>query len=160
MDLLGLNSEDLEWYQMAIRGVIVFFSALVFIRIAGMRSFGNSSAFDVVLNITIGAILSRCITGHYPFFSCLLTAGILSFCHRITAFATSRIEGIRKAIEGVPINLFENGHLKRDVLKKFCISEEDIRRTLREKNIDNLSKAQSIWYETDGSISVVKRNTE
>jgi uncharacterized membrane protein YcaP (DUF421 family) len=157
-DLLGLNAEDLEWYQMAVRGVIVFFSALVFIRIAGMRSFGSNSAFDVVLNITIGAILSRCITGHYPFFSCLLTAAILAICHRITAFATSRFEGVRQLIEGMPINLLEDGQLNDRLLRKFCISKEDVDRALREKSMDNLGSVKSVWYDTDGKISIVKKS--
>jgi uncharacterized membrane protein YcaP (DUF421 family) len=156
-DLLGLDAEDLEWYQMSLRAVVVFFIALIFIRIAGMRSFGNRSAFDVVLNITIGAILARAIAGHYPFFTCLLSAGVLALCHRATAFLTWKFEKFRKLIEGDGVRLFHAEKKDHAQLKRHSINAEDIKRTLREENIDDLTKVKEIWYETDGKISIVKK---
>jgi uncharacterized membrane protein YcaP (DUF421 family) len=159
-DLLGLEVKDLEWYQMALRAMLVFFVALIFIRLAGMRSFGNRSAFDVVLNITIGAILGRAIAGHYPFFTCLLAAAVLALCHRLTAFLTTGSAGLRKLIEGESIRLFHGEKSDHKKLKQHSISAEDINRTLREENIDDLKKVKEIWYETDGKISIVKKPGE
>jgi uncharacterized membrane protein YcaP (DUF421 family) len=155
-DILGLESHDLAWHQMAVRAALIFFLAMAFIRIAGMRSFGNRSAFDVVLNITIGAILSRCITGHYPFFPCLAAAAILALCHRLTAFVASKSEKVRILMEGSPQLLYRNGKLDNDLLKKYSISNDDITRALHEENIDDLKKVKTVWYETDGKISIVK----
>jgi uncharacterized membrane protein YcaP (DUF421 family) len=156
-DLLGLTAEELEWYQMALRALLVFFVSLIFIRVAGMRSFGNRSAFDVVLNITIGAVLARAIAGHYPFFTCLLTAAVLALCHRGTALLTSRYELFRKLIEGDPIRLFHGGKKDQSMMKRHSISIEDVNRTLREENLDDLTKVKEIWFETDGKISIVKK---
>jgi uncharacterized membrane protein YcaP (DUF421 family) len=156
-DLLGLSADELEWYQMALRALLVFFISLIFIRIAGMRSFGNRSAFDIVLNITIGAVLARAIAGHYPFFACLLTAAVLALCHRVTAFLTSRFEGFRKLIEGDPIRLFHNNRKDQTMIKRHSISDEDLARALREENLDDLKKVKEIWYETDGKLSIIKK---
>lgn len=38
IDLPGLDLKDLTWYQMAMRSIIVFVMALIFIRLEGMRS--------------------------------------------------------------------------------------------------------------------------
>src|SRR4051812_40574033 len=108
IDLLGLNAKDLEWYQMVIRTIIVFIIAIIFIQIAGMRTFGTKTAFDVVVSITLGAILGRCITGHYPFFATLGTAMFLAMLHRFFAWISYRNKFLSKTIEGESQLLYKN----------------------------------------------------
>jgi uncharacterized membrane protein YcaP (DUF421 family) len=121
-----------------------------------MRSFGASSAFDVVMTITIGAVLSRAISGHYPFFSCLLTALVLALCHRGTAYLACQSGSFRRLTEGNPVVLFEKGVFFDRNLSRHSIHRSDLDRTLREQGIDDYSMVKSIHYEVDGKISVVK----
>jgi uncharacterized membrane protein YcaP (DUF421 family) len=158
-NILGLSAEELEWYQMVLRAVIVYVVALAYIRIAGMRSFGTSSAFDVVVTITMGAVLSRSITGHYPFFPCLVTAFALALCHRLIAFLSYKSSKARKVVEGSPVLLFTEGLFIEKHLSLHSIHKEDLDRTLREEGIDNYEKVKSIWYEVDGKISVVRKDS-
>jgi uncharacterized membrane protein YcaP (DUF421 family) len=155
--ILGLHAHELEWYQMAARAIFVFFVALIFIRVAGMRSFGNRSAFDVVLSITIGAILSRCITGHYPFFACLSAAAVLALCHRFTAFAATASENFRKLAEGDPVELFRDGTMKEKRVRKHSLNRNDVERAMHEENLEDLDKIKAIILETDGKISIIKK---
>ena len=157
IDLLGLDQKDLEWYQMFIRTVIVFITAIAFIRVAGMRTFGTKTAFDVVVSITLGALLSRCITGHYPFFPTLGTAMFLALFHRCCAWLSYRNDWIRKLIEGQAILLFKNGKKDAINLKKYSITECDLLKSLHESNVDSFSQVESMWLEADGKISVVKK---
>jgi uncharacterized membrane protein YcaP (DUF421 family) len=156
--ILGLNAEELEWYQMVLRAIVAYVAALTYIRIAGMRSFGTSSAFDVVVTITMGAVLSRTITGHYPFFPCLITAFVLAFVHRLIALVSFKSRVVRKLVEGNPVLLFSNGLFVEKNLSLHSISRPDLERTLREEGIDNYDKVKSIWYEVDGKISVVTKD--
>jgi uncharacterized membrane protein YcaP (DUF421 family) len=156
-DILGLNSYDLEWYQMVLRAVIVFTVALLFIRTAGMRSFGTQSAFDVVFNITMGAILSRCITGHYPFLPCLLGAFTLAIMHRLVAFLAFHFKAVHKVAQGDAIPLYKDGVKMEQNLSKNLIHEKEVERALREQNEDSFQKVKSMWYESDGKISIVKK---
>jgi uncharacterized membrane protein YcaP (DUF421 family) len=157
IDLLGLNAKDLEWYQMFIRAFIVFIVAIAFIRIAGMRSFGTKSAFDVVLSITLGAILSRCITGHYPFFASLATAMFIALLHRLFAWFSFKSKLINKLLEGDPVQLFNDGKKIEKNLALHSIQEKELKQAVREENMDNFEKVKTIWFEPDGKISVVKK---
>ena len=143
---------------MVVRAIVVYAVALAYIRIAGMRSFGTSSAFDVVVTITMGAVLSRSITGHYPFFPCLITAAVLALCHRLIAFLNFKVDAVRRAAEGKPVLLFREGLFAEKNLSLHSIHRADLDRTLREKGIDDYNKVKSIWYEVDGKISVVKKD--
>ena len=157
IDWLGLQERELEWHQMLVRGLIVFIVAIVFIRLAGMRTFGTQSAFDVVLSITLGALLSRCITGHYPFFPTLAAALFLAFLHRLFAWMSFHNSMIRHLIEGDAVPLFRDGKKIQKNLAKHSISEIDIVQSMREENIDDFDKVKSIWLEADGKISIVKK---
>jgi len=155
-DLLRLGAEELIWYQMVSRAVVIFIVALVFIRITGMRSFGAQSTFDIVLSITIGGVLSRCITGHYPFFPTILAALTLALCHKGMAII-SRINAVRKITEGNPVCLYKDGSLLESELKNYAINKMDILSALHASGLEDYSKVKSIWYEPNGEINVIKK---
>jgi uncharacterized membrane protein YcaP (DUF421 family) len=157
-DLLGLNEHDLLWYQMMLRAVIVFFVALIFIRVSGMRSFGSSSAFDVVVSITLGGLLGRCITGHYPFFPTLAASFTIIVCHQVVAYLSFHFKWMQKGTEGEPVCLFEKGKRQVKNMRRYAVNETDLERALHESSLDDFSEVKSIWYEVDGKISIVKKN--
>jgi uncharacterized membrane protein YcaP (DUF421 family) len=157
-DVLGLELHELEWHHMVIRAVVVFMLAMVLIRVTGMRTFGTQSAFDIVLSITIGGVLSRCITGHYPFFPTLAAASTLAVCHRLVA-ALSRFDTMNIILQGKPICLYSHGQLQSRMFKWYSISEKDLHRALREHGMLDLSQVDEIWYEVDGKISVIGKRS-
>jgi len=158
IDLLGPGTTDLEWYQMLVRTLIVFILAIAFIRLSGMRTFGTSSAFDVVVSISLGAIMGRCIMGHYPFFPGLLTAGFLVCIHRLTAWLASRSPFFCKLAEGDPVLLFSNGKQEEQTKKKYNITDNEMMAAIHEQSLDSFEKVKTIWLEHDGVISVIKKD--
>jgi uncharacterized membrane protein YcaP (DUF421 family) len=156
-DIFGFSQYELDWYHMAARAVLIFFIALIFLRIAGMRAFGSKTPFDIVMTLTIGALLSRGISGHYPFFSCLAGALSLALCHRLVAYVSFRSKRIRNIIEGKPVLLYQNGKKIEANLKRITIHDDDIERVLRQQGIKNLAEVESMWYEISGSITVIKK---
>ncbi len=156
-DVLGLELNELEWNHMVVRSVIVFIYAIVLIRIAGMRTFGTKSAFDIVFGITIGALLGRAIMGHYPFFATLLASLSFSLCHRIISYL-SRFPWIKKLTEGEAVCLYDNGKMMTEKFQKYSIKEEDIDRALRGVGLEKLDKVKKIWFEVDGKINIIQHN--
>jgi uncharacterized membrane protein YcaP (DUF421 family) len=159
-DLLGLNVSELAWYHMLVRAIVVYLVSLVFIRLAGMRSFGTSSTFDVVVTICMGAILGRSILGGVSFVGCLVAALTVALMHRLIAFLNFQSMAIRKLVEGQPVLLFKDGEKIDANLRRHSIHDEDIKRSMREENIGDLNTVKSIWYEADGKISVVKKESQ
>jgi uncharacterized membrane protein YcaP (DUF421 family) len=157
IDLLGMHAKELLWYQMLVRALVVFVFAIVFIRMAGVRSFGTKSAFDIVLSITLGTVLSRCITGHYPFFATLSAALFLAVLHRITAFVSYKYKTIDKLTEGKSVLLFKDGKVLEKSLSKYSITEKNLIQAIHKESIDDFEKVKTMWLEPDGKISVVKK---
>ena len=158
VDLLGLDAKELEWYQMVIRTCIVFIAALAFIRLTGMRTFGTQSAFDVIVVITLGGILGRCIMGHYPFFASMLAAAALTVLHKLASMLASRNTFICRLIEGDAVLLFSNGKIRTDKLKQYDITDKELEAALHEQSVDSFSQVKTIRLEPDGKLSVIKKS--
>jgi uncharacterized membrane protein YcaP (DUF421 family) len=67
---LGLDVEPghLNVLQVCLRGTIVFFYALVIVRLGAKRFMARMTALDVILAFILASTLSRAINGSAPFF--------------------------------------------------------------------------------------------
>ena len=67
---LGLESRDINSHQMGLRAAVVFIVTILMVRLAKKRFMGRATAFDVILGIMIGSIVSRAINGQQPVPAC------------------------------------------------------------------------------------------
>ena len=77
---------DLAMGQIVLRAIFVFLVWLVIVRLADRRLLGKYSAFDVVLAVMLGSILSRAINGSAPLWGTLVAAAVLVVMHWILTF--------------------------------------------------------------------------
>jgi uncharacterized membrane protein YcaP (DUF421 family) len=66
---------------MSLRDVIVYVVTIVIVRLGKKRFMGRTTAFDVILGILLGSIVSRAITGNAPFFPALAASAVLVAMH-------------------------------------------------------------------------------
>jgi uncharacterized membrane protein YcaP (DUF421 family) len=94
------SGEHLNWVQMSSLAAVSFFFALVLLRIAGMRTFGGKSAFDNVILIILGAVLSRAIVGSSPFIPVMISCFAMVIIHRLLAWVSLYNDFIGWLIKG------------------------------------------------------------
>jgi len=157
--LLGISTEpkELTFLQVSVRGVIVFIATLVMVRLSSKRSLAEKTAFDAVLVVIIGSMLSRAINGSAAFFPTLGSGFVLVLLHRlfgITAYY-SHFFGI--LLKGKPAVLVQNGRLQRKNMLWNHISEHDLQEDMRlEAKTEDLSKIKTARVERSGDISFIK----
>jgi uncharacterized membrane protein YcaP (DUF421 family) len=159
-EILG-RGDNLTPLQMSIRAVIIFVVTLVLIRIGGVRMFAKRSAFDTILMITLGAVLSRAIVGASPFLSVVAAATVMVLIHRILGFVTVRNKKIEYWIKGGHTLLYKDGEFVRKNLERTSISEGDLMKSLRLETQDtSLDKVDKAYLEENGRISFVMKKSE
>lgn len=155
------EGKDLNALQMADRAFVMFFITLFLIRVAGMRAFGQKSAFDMIIVIMLGAILSRAVSGDSPFFATICAGAVLAAVHRLLALASVFSDTIGWMIKGKKIILFKNNAIIKKNMIRCSISykdlQEEVRLILNETNLDNV---EEISMERSGKISIVKKQTD
>ena len=164
MDLLGdLYSEEahLNVWQMCVRTVVVFFLAIIFLRISGRRSFGLRMPLDVVVVIILGGVLSRAIVGKSPFMWSMAAALVLVVVHRLTGWLGVVSKGFEWFAKGDEKIVYEKGTFNRKNMLRCQISKRDILKGVRSStNRETLDHIDRIYIERDGDMSIITKENK
>jgi uncharacterized membrane protein YcaP (DUF421 family) len=159
-ELFG-HGTDLNILQMSARAIVVFFFALILIRTTGMRVFGIKSAFDTVIIITLGAVLSRAVVGASPFIPTLVASAALMIVHKIIANISVNNQTISHLVKGKPMSLYKDGVLNEKNLKKSSLSYGDMMEEIRICiNQNSLEDIEEVFMERTGKISVIEKSRQ
>ena len=153
----GPDTTNLTSIQMMVRAIVTFLIALVLIRFAGIRSFGSRSAFDIVLSITMGAVLSRCITGNYSYTACVSAAAVLALMHRLFAMIAFYSPRLSVLIKGKPHMLLENDRINWKNMKRHNLSLDDLVQAGHKMGLPSIENIALAIFETDGKITIVPK---
>src|SRR5256885_16609185 len=115
---LGMETKDLTFLQVSLRGVIVFVATLVMVRFSSKRSLAEKTAFDAVLIIIVASVLARAINGSAPFLPTLGAGFVLVLLHRMLGAAAYHSHRLGRLIKGEPEVIVQDGKLERDNMRR------------------------------------------
>jgi uncharacterized membrane protein YcaP (DUF421 family) len=157
--ILWGEGDDLDILQMSVRAFVMFFIALLLIRLGGMRIFGKKSAFDTIIVIMLGAVLARGIIGASPYWSTVAASAVMIGVHRGLAWLSEKYKGINNLIKGKPLLIYESGHIRWDNMKTASLTESDLMESLRlETKKSSLNNIEKAYMETNGRISFITKS--
>ena len=154
---IGADKPTIAWWQMGVRGLIVFFVGLGMMRIAGARTFTRGSPLETVVAVIIGSNLSRALAGTTPFWPMLGVSVLIVGLHGLLAHGTIRSKTLAFLVKRPPIPLARNGRLDLKAMATEGVDEGDVHASLREHGLTDLADVQLAMLERDGKISVVRR---
>ena len=154
---IGADKPTIAWWQMSVRGLIVFAVGLAMMRIAGARTFTRGSPLETVVAVIIGSNLSRALAGTTPFWPMLGVSILMVGLHGVIAHATTHSKLLDFLVKRPPIPLVKNGRLDRKAMAAEGVDEGDVHASLREHGLTDLAEVALAMLERDGKISVVRR---
>lgn len=158
-DLIGPDSDDILWWQMSVRAVLIFLFTVVLIRVGKTRAFGRNTGLDIVLAVIMGSILSRALTGNAPFFATLAAALAMVLVHMLLSAAAFHSHRFGSSIKGTERQLVRDGEILWDAMRKSRITEQDLLEAIRSEGEEpDVSRLRSAYLERSGDISVIPRS--
>lgn len=160
--LLGLNLdiEDVNSVQMALRALAIYAIMLVLVRLASKRFLSKASAFDVIVAIMLGSIMSRAINGSAPFLPTIVAGVALLALHWLFATLAAH-SSFGALVKGEPRLLIKDGEVQENEMREAKLSMNDLKEALRlqagEPDPSNIKRA---YLERSGRISVIPFKTE
>jgi uncharacterized membrane protein YcaP (DUF421 family) len=152
------EGKDLNAAQMSCRGIVIFFVALILIRISGRRSFGVRSPLDNIITISLGAIMSRAVVGASEFVPVIVCCFVIVLMHRSIGWLIASRKGFGRFIEGEKILLFEKGHFLKQNMKRALVCEEDLMQGVRKSALtEDMENIDKVYMERNGDISAIKK---
>lgn len=154
------EAHGLTVMQMTMRGLAVFFIALLLIRVSGMRSVGRKTAFDTTIIILLGAVLARTVTGESPFLHTVVTCAALAVVKRLLAQASIHRPWLEHLIKGQHRVLVHRGVIDWSAMRRSGLSRRDLDAELRlATHSEDLGTFAQVCVENNGAISVLKQPT-
>ncbi len=155
---IGESSLDLGADEMILRAVIVYIFTLLMIRIGHKRFLGQHTAFDIVMGIILGSVVSRAITGSAAFLPSLLAGVTLVALHYVLSAAAYRSHRLGSLFKGDAQILVDDGEIQAENLHSSHISRRDLLQALRENaNLDDPDQVNNAWLERSGIISIIPK---
>ena len=156
---LGLDGKELGAGHMAVRALVVYTVTLAIVRLAKKRFMGRATAFDVILGIMLGSVVSRAITGNAPFGPALLAAAVLLALHWLFSAVPLHWSAFGRFIKGSPRLLVRDGRIDQRQLRRSHMTDRDLWEDLRGEGVSDLSEVAEARLERNGQISVIKAET-
>lgn len=156
---LGLEEQQLTYWQMGLRAVLVYIYGIMLVQLGDKRFIGRFTAFDVIMGIMIGSILSRAITAAGDFIPMLAGALALVLMHRAFATLAYYSDWSSNLIKGKGRTLVIDGQIQWKAMRGGHISEQDLKGELRESaRVEDVSKVKLARLERSGNISVILKD--
>jgi uncharacterized membrane protein YcaP (DUF421 family) len=147
----------MPWWEFIARAVIVYVALMLMVRLSGKRTVGQFTPFDLLVVMLLSEGVSNSLSGEdNSVVGGLIVAGTLVLLNVIVAVTSARSKKVEAVVEGTPILVARDGRIFHDVLKREHVGVGDMDKALREADCD-LDNVKCAFLETDGSISVLKR---
>lgn len=141
-----------------VRGIISFFSLLIFARILGKQQISQLTFFDYILGITIGSTASTLTTDltsrAWPHWVGLLTWVSLSL---LLQYITLKSKSASDYLDDVPTVVIMDGKILEEAMKKSRYRLGELLEQLRDKGVFDLTEVAFAVHEKDGQLSVLKK---
>jgi len=158
---LGRDVADVGAIPMMLRTVVIYVSTLAVIRISGSRLLSRATAFDFIVSILLGSIVSRAINGSAPLGPTLAAGAALLVMHWLFARLAVHTGWFGFLVKGSRVRLIENGRVLEDGLRQANMTRADLQQALRlETGYDDPTKIRRARMERNGKISVVPYRRE
>lgn len=140
--------------DVVIRSLVIFALLWLAIRVSGKREVAQLSAFDMILLVTLGDLVSQGVVQE----DYSLTSATIAVCtFALAAVALSwlgyHVPRTRPVLEGQPRIVVRDGEPMLEVLAGERMTLEDLAAAARERGIRHLREVELCVLETDGSFS-------
>jgi uncharacterized membrane protein YcaP (DUF421 family) len=140
--------------------VLAYFALVWFLPISGKRTLSKMNAFDLVVTVVLGSTLATVLLNR----EVSLAEGALAFAlliglQFVVTWSSIRAGWVHRLVTGDPVMLFYRGEVLHGAMRAERVTEDELLAAIRSAGTASLEEVAAVVLETDGSFSVVRRDT-
>lgn len=153
--LFGFDAPILE---LVIRGTVMYFLVLLFLRLTGRRAMGELSLLDFLFVLLIAVGTQNAVLGDQSSIgSGVVLVLTLVAWNFLLNYLVYRFPAIERYFSPPPLKIIENGNLLSRNMRRELITREELFAQLREQGVEDISQVKLAFIEGDGQISVISK---
>jgi uncharacterized membrane protein YcaP (DUF421 family) len=149
---------SISWIEIILRGTVMYLSIFTLLRVTVRRNVGSLGMSDLLLITLLADASQNAMAGEYKSLpdGILLVTTIIFWSYALD-WLSFKYPRLRRWIEPAPLPLVKDGRLLYRNMRQELISEEELKAQLREQGMAELADVKEARIESDGRISVVRR---
>ena len=152
----SLFNITVPWWELAIRGVVVYGFLLIMLRITGKRQVGQLAPFDLVLLLVLSnAVQNSMNAGDNSLVGGLISAATLIGLNHIVSLVTFKSKKLSLLVEGKPQILLHNGKIDEYELSNAQMTHHELNAAIRRAGYGSSEEVRFAVLENNGSLSVI-----
>jgi uncharacterized membrane protein YcaP (DUF421 family) len=142
--------------EIVVRAALVFSCLFVLLRAMGKRELAELTPFEFLMLIVIGDLVQPGIMQEdMSITGALLAIGTVACCVLLLSYTGFRWPRARTVLEGRPVIVVRDGHVRRDVLDIERVPFDELLAAAREHGIGDLRDVDVAVLEADGQFSFI-----
>ena len=144
--------------DIALRGIALFAFVYMLTRVIGRRELSSLQPFDLILLIVLGDTIQQGLTqDDYSITGAVIAVGTIASLQVLTSWGAFRFPWMRRALDGHPIVLVEDGKVIEKNLRRERLTVDDLTEQARANQVTSLDEVQWAIFEPSGSISFIPK---
>jgi uncharacterized membrane protein YcaP (DUF421 family) len=158
LDRLFQLSPLTPWWELMLRGAVVYVFLIVLIRMTGRRQVGMLAPFDFILLLILSnAVQNSMNAGDNTLGGGLLIATTLVLLNALMSALSRRSKWLEGILVGRPVFLIREGAVQEEALRQEKVTHHELSAALRAAGCPNIEAARHAILETNGSITIVHK---
>ncbi|WP_032122097.1 YetF domain-containing protein [Clostridium amazonitimonense] len=149
---------DTNILQLLLRTTLAFLSLLILTRFLGKQQMSQMTFFNYITGITIGSVSANIISmSNEPFIDEFI--GLIWWCALavLSEYINLKFLKARNVINGQPTMVIRKGKLLKEAITSTKLDMGDLSMMLRSQNIFSITEVDYAILETNGSLSILKK---
>lgn len=146
----------MHYLEIVGRVAAVYVACMILLRLT-RREMAELGPMDLLTMLLLSETVSSSLTGGDQ----TLTGGLTAACALVAmgtlsekiAFRWRRVE---RVIQGHAVVLIEKGRVDANVMRRFRITDDDLKATLHDKGLLSVDQVRRGYVEADGSVTIIK----
>lgn len=144
--------------RILIVGTLAYLCILLILRNSGKRTLSKMNAYDFIVTVALGSILSSLLTNpDLKLVDGLVGFTILIFLQYILSWLASHFKKVDQLIKSEPTLLYYKGTYYEERMKAERIPKSLILQAVRSKGYAHLDNLEAVVLETDGTYSIIEK---
>jgi uncharacterized membrane protein YcaP (DUF421 family) len=144
--------------EIVARVSIIYIACMILLRVSGRREMSQLGPMDLLTMLLLSETVSPALTGGDESVSGnLVAAAVLVALATSTSWLAMRSDLFNRAVEGRSQLLIRDGRVIGSVMRKYRITDEDLRLSLHDAGVLNVHDVARAYVEPDGHISIIKQ---
>ncbi|MFC6464785.1 DUF421 domain-containing protein [Marinilactibacillus sp. GCM10026970] len=150
-----------EFIRLLLVGVCFYVLMIIVLRISGKRTLSKMNAFDFVVTVALGSTVSSLLINNQTnLWQGVTTFFILVGLQFISTWLSVRSETVSNLLKSKPTLIYYDDQYDTRQMKKERISKAEVLQAVRSQGVDSMESVSAVILETDGKISVLKKNSK